>query len=103
MPSAHTNSQGSTLTAPGNTTPKGYQQITSVSAAVGCTVPANSKVALIQAETQAVRWRDDGTNPTATVGSIIAAGDTIQYTGDLAAIKFIETTTSAKLNISYYG
>lgn len=89
----------------------GYQQITNLSSAVGLTVPAlapdGSKqqptFALIVAETQGVRWRDDGTNPTASVGMPLAAGVPLQYDGDLARIRFIETTASAKLNISYYA
>jgi hypothetical protein len=90
-------------TRPGTLVPKGYQQITSLSSATALTVPTGSKVALIQAETKDVRWRDDGTNPTASVGMIIAAGETLAYTGTLSAIKLIESAASAKLNVSYYG
>lgn len=89
----------------------GYQQITSLSAATGLTVPTNDSsgnkqqptFALIIAETQGVRWRDDGTNPTASVGMPLAVGVPLQYDGDLTKIKFIEQTASAKLNISYYA
>ena len=42
----------------------GYQQITSLSSATGLTVPQGATLALIVPETQNVRWRDDGTNPT---------------------------------------
>lgn len=88
----------------------GYQQITSLSSATGLTVPTTDKqgnfkqptFALIIAETQGVRWRDDGTNPTASVGMPLAAGVPLQYDGNLTGIKFIEQTASAKLNISYY-
>lgn len=82
--------------------PKGYQQLGTLSSAIGLTVPAGARVALIQAEAQIVRWRDDGTNPSATVGMPIAAGDTILYNGDLSAIKFFEAAGGAKLNVSYY-
>jgi hypothetical protein len=58
--------------------------------------------ALIVAETQDVRWRDDGTAPTSTVGMLLKAGVIFQYDGDLSKIKFIETASSAKVNISYY-
>ena len=81
----------------------GYQQITNLSAATGLTIPVGATVALIQAETQDVRWRDDGTAPTASVGMIIGAGTTLPYTGNLSAIMLIQATASAKLNISYYG
>ena len=89
----------------------GYQQISSLSSATGLTVPevnpvrglkAMPTIALITPETNKVRWRDDGTNPTASVGMPLAAGVTLQYDGDLKKIKFIEQTASAKINISYY-
>jgi len=93
------------------TTRLGYEQITTVSSAVGLTVPQrdlngmNCKpaIALIVAEGAAVRWRDDDVNPTASVGMPLAAGVTLQYDGDLSKIKFIEQTASAKINISYYA
>lgn len=89
----------------------GYQQITSLSAAANLTVPATDlsgnkqqpTIAIIIPETQAVRWRDDGVAPTASVGMPLAAGVALQYDGDLTKIKFIEQTGSAKLNISYYA
>jgi hypothetical protein len=88
----------------------GYQQITSLSAAAGLTVPVvtpeglNGKpvFALIVAEGAPVRWRDDNTSPTASVGMPLAIGVPLQYDGDLRKIKFIEQSASAKLNISYY-
>lgn len=83
--------------------PKGYQQVTSISSAAGLTVPTGAVIALIQPETQSVRWRDDGTNPTTSVGMVIAAGETLAYTGNLGAFKVIEVTGTAKLNVSYYG
>lgn len=83
--------------------PLGYQQITSLSAAVAPTVPANTERCLLQAETQNVRFRDDGTDPTATVGMILVAGAApFPYEGNVSALKFIEATASAKLNILYY-
>lgn len=94
---------GAQPTTPGNLRPLGYQQITSLSSAVGLTVPAGATVALISPESQSVRWRDDGTNPISSVGMVLNAGDSIFYTGYLEKITFIEVTASAKLNISYYG
>lgn len=89
----------------------GYQQITSLSSATGLTVPtkdpstgANVKAnfALITAEAQNLRWRDDGVDPTASVGMPLAAGVTLQYDGDLSRIKFIQQTSGGIVNISYY-
>ena len=86
----------------GGLSPLGYQQVTSLSSAAGLTVPAGAVVAVLNAEGQAIRWRDDGTNPTASVGMMIQVDDYFIYTGSLSAVKFIEETASAKLNISYY-
>lgn len=89
----------------------GYQQLATLSSATGLTVPSidpttgltvKANFALITPETQAVRWRDDGTAPTSSVGMPLAAGVTLQYDGDLSKIKFIEQTSGAKVNISYY-
>jgi hypothetical protein len=83
-------------------TPMGYQQIDDVSAAVGLAVPSGADRALIQVLGQNVRWRDDGTDPTASVGMRRAAGDELFYTADLAAIKFIEEAAGAEINVVYY-
>lgn len=87
---------------PGHLVPNGYQQITSLVAATALTVPDKTVLAVIQPESQNVRYRDDGVNPTASVGMRIVANDIVFYTGDMAAIRFIEETASAKLNVTYY-
>lgn len=82
----------------------GYQQITSLSAAVGFTsVPAGAAYARIQAETQDVRWRDDGVDPTASVGVLLRFDSVIEYEGSLSAIRFIQTTPTAIVNATFYG
>jgi hypothetical protein len=81
----------------------GYQQITSLSSAVSLTVPLGATRALIAPAAQSVRWRDDGVAPTASVGMPVAAGAYLSYDGDLSLIRFIETTASAELNVTYYA
>lgn len=83
--------------------PVGYEQITSLSAAAALTPPSTAVWALIIPESQAVRWRDDGVNPTASVGMTLTVGQPLEFTGSLSAVRFIEQTASAKLNVSYYG
>ena len=89
----------------------GYQQITDLSSAVSLTVPtvdvAGNKQqptrAFIVAEGNDIRWRDDGTAPTASVGMILIRNNVLSYDGDLSKIQFIQTGASAKLNVSYYA
>lgn len=83
-------------------TPLGYQQITSLATAATLTVPGTATFAIVGAETVDVRWRDDGTAPTASVGMILFAGTYIELAGDLSVIQFIQTAATAKLNVSYY-
>lgn len=90
----------------------GYQQITSVSSATGLTVPDLDPLpptvyAVIQCEGTAgnyVRWRDDLTDPTASVGMQLFCGNELNYHGQpLTQIKFIDGAGTNKLNISYYS
>lgn len=82
----------------------GYSQLTGLSSATGVTVPSGANLALIRCETQAVRWRDDGTNPTASVGYPLYVGEELYYDSeDIANLKFIEMTASAKVNIAWYA
>ena len=81
----------------------GYQQITSLSASAALTVPAGATRAIITAEAQGVRWRDDGVAPTASVGMILPVLVTLSYDGDLNRIRFIQQAASATLNVSYYA
>lgn len=92
-----------TQTIEGYRAPCGYQQLTSISSATALTVPdSGARFALIQAEAQDVRFRDDGTSPTASVGMLLQANGFIEYNGNLSAIKFIETTSGGIVNVSYY-
>lgn len=82
----------------------GYQQITSLAAATGLTIPAGTAFAIITPQTQAVRWRDDGVDPTASIGYPLAVGAELQYAASsLTRLKFIEQVASATLNIAYFS
>ena len=70
--------------------------------ASGITLPNSANFCLIQAETQNIRWRDDG-DPTTTLGHLLyAGGDPYPYAGDLDTIRFLEVAASAVLIVSYY-
>lgn len=76
---------------------------TTSTAALALTVPSGATWALIRAESQNVRWRDDGTAPTASVGIELIVGEALQYSGDLKAIQFIQEAASATLDVAYYA
>ena len=81
----------------------GYQQITSLSSSTALTVPTGATMALIVPETQNVRWRDDGVDPTTTAGMPVLTNTSMSYDGDLKAIRFIAVASGAVLNVSYYA
>lgn len=85
-------------------TPKGYEQKTVSTAAVALSsVPAAATGALIVVSSNGVRFRDDGTNPTAAVGVPIAAGQSFSYDGDPSALVFIRSGgADAVLDVAYY-
>lgn len=83
--------------------PAGFVQMTTLSASSALSsIPNDVKLVHIQAESQSVRWRDDGVAPTAAVGMLLAAGSTLVYEGKPSALRVIETALSAKLNVTYY-
>lgn len=87
--------------------PISYQQITAttLASATSLTLPTSytATAAMFCVETAAVRWRDDGTAPTASVGMIAPAGQACWlYTGNLSAIQFIAATGSPVLDVTYY-
>ena len=71
-------------------------------------LPAKAKRAYISNETGAVRWRADGTAPTADEGHLLAAADSISFTGAnyrslLEKIEFIaDTVTAGAVKITYF-
>jgi hypothetical protein len=80
--------------------PAGYRQIFPV-AASGVLI-GDGRVALIQTLLQNVRVRDDGTDPTTTVGYQLTVGQPMWYTGDLRKLRFIEEASGAEVNLLAY-
>ena len=61
----------------------------------------------VTCETDAVRWRADGTAPTSSVGHVMAAASSLSFTGAnykhlIANIQFIKVTNDATLSITYF-
>lgn len=88
--------------------PLGYCQLTATGSAAQMStcsggIPARSIWAVICVETANIRWRDDGTNPTTTVGMPITAGNCLDYSGTFNTFAFIAVSGSPVLNISFYN
>ena len=81
--------------------PLGYQQLT-VTTVESLTVPPGATCAVITAEMTAVRYRDDGTAPTASIGMPLAIGQVLEYGDTLSALKFIAQSAGGVIDISYY-
>lgn len=91
--------------APNRLQSKGFQQLAVSTSAVALTVPSGATRALITLEpTNGVRWRDDGTNPTASVGMPLVGGATWECEAVLDAVRFIRSgAADATLNVAYYA
>jgi hypothetical protein len=89
-----------------NRIPIGFQTLTVSGSAVGLTVPTAANImAIISVENNSVRYRDDGTNPTASIGFLLYPGNTLNLENltVLNATKFIAVDgTDATLSIGYY-
>jgi len=89
----------------------GYCQITVLTSAVAVvtascstgSVAAQSSIAQICVSGQGVRYRDDGTAPTASLGIPVGAGTCFQYSGPMAGIQFIQQAATATLDITFYN
>lgn len=92
-------------------TPRGFQQIVAATLAssTALTIPIGNDglepdFCIVHPDTQNVRWRDDGSAPTSTVGMRLLVGAELRINGTAAmkAARFIVETAGANLNISYY-
>jgi hypothetical protein len=101
--------QGTMGAAPYLNSPLGYCQFTvSGTAALltaKCTVPANARVFYAIPETAAIRWRDDGVAPTASVGMPVSTGTQLVYTGlttAIAAWQVIAQSGTSTVDVAFY-
>lgn len=84
--------------------PIGFDTITVSSTAVGLNAPRGTEYAEISLESNAIRKRDDGTDPTSSVGILLPAGTLFGVCqNSLSKIRFIRQTADGLLNVSYYG
>lgn len=83
----------------------GFESLTISSAAVKLTKPTSAKSFLGKLETAAVRARGDGTNPSATVGVLVASGEVVLLAdSEIDRTAFIrDASTDATLQGHYYS
>lgn len=99
-------STGGNFETPG--VPVGYLQMTVSTAAVGITdIPDGATRAVVTVENDTIRWRDDGTAPTNSVGMPAVSLQSLELptSGSIAnfqAIRDANATGDVLLNISFY-
>ena len=97
-------SQYSLRTVDGTLRPVGFRPLTDLSSATSIPLVSGASLVLIQAESQNLRFRDDGIAPTTSVGFQIFAGDTLWYNAaDLTDGQLIEESASGKANLLFYS
>jgi len=88
--------------------PLGYCQLTASGTAAlisTCSggIPNLTIWAVICIEIANIRWRDDGTSPTATVGMPLISGTCLDYSGTMGAFSVIAQSGSPVIDISFYS
>lgn len=83
--------------------PLGYVKMSATTARPLASMPDKATHALLITETQAIRWRDDGTVPTTTDGMQLAVNTPFVYFGDIRKIQIVEVVVGAVVHVSYYG
>ena len=91
--------------------PGGFEQITVSSTSIGFTsskyAPSGESpadMAIVTIETNAIRYRDDGLAPTASVGQLVSSSTSLTVCGlnSIKTVRFIRVTSDATLDVSYY-
>jgi hypothetical protein len=87
--------------------PRGYAQLTVSTTALALpSIPKGAQYAIVYINAQPVRYRDDGTAPTASVGMPAVSGTTIELVSAESIRNFRAIRsggTDAELNVSYYS
>lgn len=96
------------ITAAAHAASQGYQQSTSLSTSSAINLPSipsspGPGSALISVEAAGVRWRDDGTDPTSSVGNPVSAGAALCYGNEIGKFRVIGQTSGATINVTYYA
>lgn len=97
---------GSVSTKPASLASAGAGQfglsVASTGAVTALTVPPGATSAQITVSGANIRYRDDGTDPTTTVGMPVYQASSWFYSGPLSAIKFYAQSGTATLDVLFY-
>ncbi len=84
-------------------TPMGHEQLAPTTS-TALTVPTGARFALMSASVQGIRFTDDGTVPTLTVGVVIPVGAApLWYAGELGNLLFFNDVADGLLDVLYYS
>lgn len=88
----------------GKLIPLGFELVTSLTTVAALKPPQHARVAMLQASGDTILFRDDGIEPTTTVGMLLVENKILEYRGDLNALRFIEAAGggAGRLRVSYY-
>lgn len=78
-----------------------HANIGDLSSVVSCPSSTGTTV-IFQPETNGVRWRADGKDPTASDGFLAVVNTVTKFTGDLSKLRFIQDGAGATLQISVF-
>ncbi len=82
----------------------GQAKLTSLAAATAFTItPPEATHVRITAATKSIRYREDGVDPTATVGTLVAIGGSVLLQTDPTKFRIIETAASASAHATFYS
>jgi len=75
-----------------------------LSALIGASLPSGARLVYIEPESGDIRFRDDGTAPTASTGIRVYSGVAWPYNGNLSSIELIAVSavTVATVNLAFY-
>lgn len=84
--------------------PAGYEQQAVSTVAAITSIPSVANKAFVQPDNGDIRWRDDGTAPTATVGNYLPQLSTltIESVKSLANFQMVAVTGTVNVNINFY-
>ncbi len=84
--------------------PKGYVQVALSSSSVQqISPPQGASLALVKIEGAGIRYRDDGVDPSASVGMPLAIGESLIYDAVMNSVKVIGQSDGAICNVAFYG